>query len=283
MERSVAKGLVLFAVFLVVASPEVDAKRPPFQAGPWKPAHATFYGNSDGSGTFGPRVDEIYAYLNNDISLISIFSYSYQSYRIEGACGYGEEQKGSYGVETAAVSTAMFKNGEGCGACYEIKCANSPQWCLPGSLSLFITATNFLPSSYGTDTEHFDLSQPSFLKIAQYQAGVVPVQYRRVPCMRSQGIRFTISTKSNPWFLLVLVWNVGGAGDVVEVQIKGSDGRPWRVMRRNWGQYWQADDNLIGQQLTFRVKASDGRTSTSWRLTPKNWQFGQTFVGKNFR
>jgi hypothetical protein len=37
------------------------------------------------------------------------------------------------------------------------------------------------------------------------------------------------------------------------------------------------------ESLSFRVRASDGRYSTSWHITPKNWQFGQTFEGKNFK
>ncbi|GAB4856574.1 hypothetical protein Ancab_014491 [Ancistrocladus abbreviatus] len=248
MESSLKGTMLSLLILLVMTLPDVDAKRPPFKEGPWKGAHITFYGGSDGSGTY------------------------------QGACGYGDSPNAlaAYGVQTAAVNTNWWSNAAICGSCFEIKCQNS-QWC-KNSNSITVTISNL-----GAAPDSFDLPQPAFRQIAQHQGGKVPIQYRRVPCKRQEGIRFTISKNSNPYFLLVLIWNVGGAGDLQRVQVKGSDGRPWREMRRNSGQQWEINDNLSGQSITFRVKASDGRTSTSWHIAPKNWQPGQTYVGKNFK
>ncbi|CAA0406286.1 unnamed protein product [Arabidopsis thaliana] len=201
----------------------------------------------------------------------------------QGACGYGDLFKQGYGLETAALSTALFNEGYTCGACYEIMCVNDPQWCLPGSVK--ITATNFCPPDYSKTEgvwcnppqKHFDLSQPMFLKIAQYKAGVVPVKYRRISCARTGGVKF--ETKGNPYFLMILPYNVGGAGDIKLMQVKG-DKTGWITMQKNWGQNWTTGVNLTGQGISFRVTTSDGVTKDFNNVMPNNWGFGQTFDGK---
>lgn len=100
----------------------------------------------------------------------------------------------------------------------------------------------------------------------------------RAPCAKKGGMRFTIN--GNPWFVMILVTNCGGAGDVQQLQIRGSD-TPWYPCVRNWGQMWQmtSDPNLPGKALSFRATLSDGSVAESLNAAPSNWGWGQTFEG----
>lgn len=118
-----------------------------------------------------------------------------------------------------------------------------------------------------------------FRKIAVYRAGIVPVLYRRVLCVKSGGVKFKIN--GNQYWILILVYNVAGAGDVVDVKIKGSS-TSWIQMSRNWGQNWQTSAYLIGQSLSFQVTTSDRKMVQSDHVAPADWKFGGVYEGKQF-
>ena len=103
-----------------------------------------------------------------------------------GACGYENTYQAGFGVYTTALSGALFRGGEACGACYQVMCNSrlDRRWCLPRA-SVTVTTTNFCPPNHhggwcDPPRHHFDMSMPAFLRIArQGNEGIVPVLYRR--------------------------------------------------------------------------------------------------------
>ncbi|KAG5239396.1 alpha-expansin precursor family protein [Salix suchowensis] len=170
---------------------------------------------------------------------------------VEGACGYGDLHRATYGKYGAGLSSMLFNRGSTCGVCFEVRCVDHILWCLQGSPSVILTATDFCSPNYGLSSEyggwcnfpkeHFEMSEAAFAEIAEKKADIVPVQHR------SEGIKTA-----------------------------------WIPMARNWGQNWQSNINLVGQPLSFEVTTSRRRTLTSYNVAPANWQFGQIFEGKQF-
>jgi hypothetical protein len=207
----------------------------------------------------------------------------------EGACGYGNLFEQGYGLETTALSVALFDEGRACGGCYELRCHGSAYCARGGAPVVTVTATNACPANYSKPNDnwcnpplrHFDLSKPMFLRlVTDFHVGIIPVHYRRAPCARRGGVRFEM--RGDRWWVAVLVFNVAGAGDVRAVAAKGSRDGAWVEMRRNWGQIWDgADSRLVGQGLSFRVTNSDGRSIVFDNVVPPTWSAGQTFEGKH--
>ncbi|BBN05037.1 expansin [Marchantia polymorpha subsp. ruderalis] len=245
----------LFASALVIFSEHLSfvSAYEPYAVTSWTASDATFYGGNSGAGTMG------------------------------GACGYGNMYNTGYGLNTAALSPVLFNNGLSCGACFELKCnLTGTKWCYPSAGSITVTATNLCPANPARTTDgwcnpprtHFDLSYTMFAILAQPVAGIIPIQYRRVSCVKTGGVRFVIN--GNPWFNLVLIYNVGGDGNVVTAMMKGEN-TEWYSMTRNWGQNWQLSQKLHGQALSFQLTTGYGTTLVCSDVAPANWQFGQTF------
>ncbi|CAN1353552.1 EXPA9 [Linum perenne] len=240
-------GLTIFSIFLDDCV-----------AHEWKRAHATFYEG-------GPSTFERRRFYNST----------------GGACSFSNTEKMGYGTNTVALSSVLFKDGCSCGACFEIRCVDEPKWCLPGNPSIVVTATDHCDAGgwCNPPREHFDFAWPAFFRIVKPGTGIIPVEYRRVPCLKQGGIRFTFG--GNPWFIQVVITNVADAGDVTAVEVKVEGTEAWTRMDRDWGETWKTGNHeLCGKCLTFKVTTSDGRCVTAVNAAPIGWQFGQTYESR---
>ncbi|CAM0912463.1 unnamed protein product [Alopecurus aequalis] len=227
-----------------------------FPTSAWQDATATFYGDDSGlGGDYG------------------------------GACGYsGDNIASLYSTQTAALSTPLFADGKGCGGCYQIRCVQS-KWCVAGSPSVVVTSTNLCPpGSLGgwcdPPKQHFDMAPPSFYKLAARIAGVVPIQFRRVPCQRTGGVRFYI-TGNNYWYLLHIM-NIGGAGDIGAVSVKSAGSSNWIEATQNWGIAYQVCselDKTVGLIVKITTGTSPQKTIVCDDAIPAYWDFGLTYQG----
>ncbi|XP_051230908.1 expansin-A18 [Lolium perenne] len=240
------KGFILQLFLVCLAAPAVRSS--------WLQGTATFYGGSDGSGTMG------------------------------GACGYTNLYDQGYGLSNAALSTVLFNDGASCGQCYLIICDQSKSTMCKTGKAITVTATNLCPPNYNLPNDnggwcnpprpHFDMSQPAWLNIGIYEAGIIPVVYQQVKCWRTGGLRFTILGFN--YFELVLVTNVAGSGSIKSISVKGTN-TGWTQMSRNWGVIWQGMSGLAGQSLSFSISSTGGQNIIFQNVIPAGWTFGQTY------
>ncbi|WZY98352.1 hypothetical protein YC2023_070681 [Brassica napus] len=156
-----------------------------------------------------------------------------------GACGYGDLYSAGYGT------------------------------------SVVITATNFCPPNFALPSNNGVLG--CFLKKSCVFFVFFGFGFDRVSCYKKGGVRFRINGRD--YFELVNISNVGGAGSIKSVSIKGSK-TGWLAMSRNWGANWQSNAYLDGQYLSFSITTTDGATRVFLNVVPSSWSFGQTYSSR---
>eukprot|EP00253_Pinus_taeda_P018927 PITA_18927 len=217
----------------------------------WQPATGTWYGDANGDGSDG------------------------------GACGYKILVKRTpFQSKVAAVSSDLFKEGKGCGACYQVKCTGN-SLCSETGVSVVITDRS-------PGETHFDLSGTAFGDMASdptragdlRNAGTVYLLFRRVPCeYPGMNIAFQVNQGSSAYWFEVLIIYQGGDGDLGAVYLQQAKSNSWLLMQQTWGANWALRPGFTLQPpFSFRLSTlSTGKTVTATNVVPQNWQAGATY------
>ncbi|PSS16327.1 Expansin-B16 like [Actinidia chinensis var. chinensis] len=224
----------------------------------WYPATATWYGSPDGDGSDG------------------------------GACGYGSlVDVKPLRARVGAVSPVLFKGGEGCGACYKVKCLDK-SICSRRAVTVIIT--DECPGGYcSAGRTHFDLSGAAFGRMAVAgegnqirNRGEISVIYRRTPCKYpGKNIAFHVNEGSTDYWLSLLVEFEDGDGDIGSMHIREASSTEWLEMKHIWGATWC----IIGGPLRgpFSVKLttlSTAKTLSARAVIPSNWSPKATYTSR---
>ncbi|XP_044969334.1 putative expansin-B14 isoform X1 [Hordeum vulgare subsp. vulgare] len=220
----------------------------------WSDGGATWYGPREGAGTDG------------------------------GACGYqGDVEQPPFSAMVTAAGPSIFKNGKGCGACYQVRCTNH------GACSGFpvtVVVTDQCPGGPClAEAAHFDLGGKAFGAMAKpgqadnlRNAGRLRVQYNRVRCnWHGLDIAFRVDGGSNPNYLALLIEDEAGDGDLSAVELQQRGGR-WAPMQESWGAVWKYNSgSTLQTPMSIRLTSSSGKKLVATNVIPSGWQPGRTY------
>ncbi|GJN30005.1 hypothetical protein PR202_gb18278 [Eleusine coracana subsp. coracana] len=204
-----------------------------------------------------------------------------------GACGFKNVHMPPFSAMTSCGNEPIFKDGLGCGSCYQIRCVANPA-CSGIPETVIITDMNYYPVA----PYHFDLSGTAFGAMAKddrndelRHAGIIDIQFKRVPCLYpGLTVTFHVEHGSNPYYLAVLVEYANGDGDVVQVDLMESlpdSGEPtgvWVPMHQSWGSIWRMDSHRALQgPFTLRITNESGGMLVADQVIPADWQPDQVY------
>ncbi|KAL6847581.1 hypothetical protein ACP4OV_022607 [Aristida adscensionis] len=251
----VAAALVAVVAASLVGGGRCMLKVPPgpnitaSYGGGWLDAKATWYGKPTGSGP-------------DDNG---------------GACGYKDVNLEPFKGMIACGNPPIFKDGKGCGSCFEIKC-EKPAECSNQPVTVTITDMNYEPIA----PYHFDLSGLAFGAMGKKgqeeklrKAGELELKFRRVKCKYPPGtkITFHIEKGSNPNYLAILVKFAAGDGDIVQLDLKEKGSNDFVPLKQSWGAIWRLDTpKPLKGPFSIRLTSESGAKLVQDDVIPADWK-----------
>uniref|UniRef100_A0A0D9ZNE7 Expansin-like EG45 domain-containing protein n=1 Tax=Oryza glumipatula TaxID=40148 RepID=A0A0D9ZNE7_9ORYZ len=231
----------------------------------WRPATATWYGDAEGDGSTG------------------------------GACGYGSlVDVVPMKARVGSVSPVLFKDGEGCGACYKVKCLDHG---ICSRRAVTVIVTDECPGGLcAFGRTHFDLSGAAFSRMAVAGAGghlrdrgqlsvvyrSAVFKYTRTACKYGgKNIAFRVNEGSTNFWLSLLVEFEDGQGDIGSMQIKQANSVEWLDMKHVWGATWcLVRGPLVGPFSVRLTTLSAQKALTARDVIPRNWKPTATYTSR---
>ncbi|KAI3925119.1 hypothetical protein MKW98_009769 [Papaver atlanticum] len=177
-----------------------------------------------------------------------------------GACGYEKDVgRPPFASMISAGGPSLFKNGNGCGNCYEVKCTAAAH-----------------PSCSGKPVPMARPGQEQQLR----NAGHVPVQYHRVKCNYPVAkIVFKVDFGSNPQYFSTLVEYENTDSDIFSIDLQDiSVSSNWHPMQRSMSAKWKLNSpTALKGPFSLRLKAANGKTIVAQNVIPAGWRPGVTY------
>ncbi|XP_031493894.1 expansin-like A2 [Nymphaea colorata] len=208
--------------------------------------------------------------------------YSSASVLSVGACGYGPLALDFNGGYVGAANSSLFRQGIGCGGCFQIRCKN-PRLCSSRGVKVVLTDNN------SNKETGWVLSNKAFMAMSRpgmglelKKLGIVDIEFKRIPCdyaNRNLSVRVEESSQY-PHYLAVKFLFQGGQTDIMGVDIAELGSPNWTFMTRNHGAVWEANRVPYGP-LQFRFVVTGGYDG-KWiwakqSVLPANWRPGSVY------